>query len=101
METPKPKAASDVAVNVVTRILVWLATTALCWIPLWLFLAARWIMSPEGFWQELVLGAIGIWVLGSVQFALAIVWLAITAVCLGVTAPKKKLKKKPVDGYIH
>ncbi len=40
--------------------------------PTWLFLIARYMVSPEGFWQNLVLGAVGIWFLGGLQIFLAI-----------------------------
>jgi hypothetical protein len=49
--------------------------TVICWAvlltPLWVYLGVRRIASPEGFWQELVLGVVGVWFGGFVQLILA------------------------------
>jgi RsiW-degrading membrane proteinase PrsW (M82 family) len=57
------EATKDVAV----RILMTVIAVAVAFIPLWLFLAVRTFASPEGFWQNLALGVVGIFFLGGVQ----------------------------------
>jgi hypothetical protein len=40
-----------------------------CFIPLWVYLAARWLLAPQGFWQEFFLLGVGMWILGTFQIA--------------------------------
>ncbi|MBI2052515.1 MAG: hypothetical protein HYT38_02450 [Candidatus Sungbacteria bacterium] len=52
-------------------------------IPIWVYLAARHFLSPEGFWQEFFLLGIGLWLLWGAQvffaiaglFVLMIIWI--------------------------
>lgn len=48
---------------------------ALALIPLWIWLVARWMLNPEGFWQNFVLFGVGVWLLGAVQLGLFVIWL--------------------------
>jgi O-antigen ligase len=50
----------------------------IAFIPVYIFLFLRYLLSPTGFWQKLAFGALGIWLLGSIQLILLIslaVWL--------------------------
>lgn len=45
-------------------------------IPTWVFLAARAFFAPDGFWQELALGVVGLTFLGVIQLVLVVVLVA-------------------------
>ena len=49
-----------------------LVAFVVCFIPVWVYLLARLVFSPTGFWQNLVLFGLGIWILGGIQFLLFI-----------------------------
>ena len=49
-------------------------TAIIALIPTLFLIAAYLLLSPEGFWQNFILLGAGVYVLGSVQFFLAIVW---------------------------
>lgn len=58
--------------------------TLFCGIPTWLYLLARWFLEPHGFFQELLLFGLGLYVLAGIQFFLFLLWLfAILAICNG------------------
>lgn len=44
-------------------------------IPTLIYLAVRFLLSPEGYWQEIILLGIGVWVLGFIQIILIIILL--------------------------
>lgn len=47
-------------------------------IPAYVWLIARHLLEPDGFWQELVTLGLGVWVLGGLQFMcifMLIAWL--------------------------
>lgn len=44
--------------------------------PLWLFTAAKFLLAPQGFWQNFLLLGIGFYFLGALQLFLMILWLA-------------------------
>ncbi len=64
------------------RSLLTLAAVAVALIPTWIYLLARLVLDPRGFWQQLVLLGVGVWFLGAVQlillfillFAIAAIW---------------------------
>ncbi len=39
-------------------------------IPTWIYLFARWVTNPEGFWQNFILLGAGVWFLGFFQLVL-------------------------------
>ena len=43
-------------------------------IPVWLYIGSRILLSPEGFWQELILGVVAAVILGSIQVVCIIVY---------------------------
>lgn len=60
------------------RVLWSILAIVVCAWPTEVFLIVRYLASPEGFWQELFLAGLGMWVLGSAQLVflvLAIFWL--------------------------
>ncbi|MEN9614383.1 MAG: hypothetical protein RLZZ347_690 [Candidatus Parcubacteria bacterium] len=59
--------------SVIGKILWSLVVVVLGLIPLWIYLIARLLLQPHGFWQELVLVGLGLWVLGFVQFVFAVI----------------------------
>ncbi len=52
------------------------AGIAVAGIPTWFYLAASSMLSPEGFWQKLVVFGLGLYVLGGIQLILVIVLIA-------------------------
>ena len=46
-----------------------------CGIPAWIFLGVRALVAPQGFWQEMVLGTLGVWVLGGLQVVGIVIFL--------------------------
>lgn len=44
-------------------------------IPFWIWLICRAALSPEGFWQNLVVFGLGAWFLGGIQIILLIILL--------------------------
>ncbi len=60
------------------RWIITLSSLLVALIPTWLYILARVVFSPEGFWQQLVLGTVFIFLLGGFQLTLLIlfiVWL--------------------------
>ena len=53
--------------------------TGIFFVPTWIFLLIRMLMSPEGYWQELALGIVGLWVLGGFQLLALIILLIVLA----------------------
>ncbi|MBI4091009.1 MAG: hypothetical protein HY422_03215 [Candidatus Komeilibacteria bacterium] len=51
--------------------------TAIALIPFWIYLGIRVLLQPEGFWQNLVLTGIGVWLMGGIQASLFIVLLVV------------------------
>lgn len=49
------------------RILVGIPMFLVTFIPVWVYVGARILLQPEGFWQELALGAVGIFALAGLQ----------------------------------
>lgn len=49
-----------------------LVILAFGFIPIWIYIVIRLLAQPDGFWQELVLGTVGIWALGGIQLVLLI-----------------------------
>jgi len=62
----------------VVKTLIVLAMWLLVLSPTWFFLIVRYLMSPEGFWQNLVLFGVAGWFLGGIQFIFVILGLAVT-----------------------
>lgn len=49
--------------------------TIFCGIPVLLYLLARWLLDPQGFFAEFLVLGLGVYVLGSIQFFLFFIWL--------------------------
>lgn len=67
--------------NTLIKIGVTLVTLAFALIPFLGYLLARLLLSPVGFWQNLVLAGLGLWVLGFVQIILLVVWAGFNYFC--------------------
>ncbi len=61
--------------NTLGKILWSLVVLVVGLVPVWIYLIVRLLLTPNGFWQELVLVGLGVWVLGSIQVILFIVLL--------------------------
>ena len=57
------------------KLILSLVSFVLCFIPTWLYLLVKWILSPEGFWQNIILFGVGVWILGSIQVILFIIFI--------------------------
>ena len=64
--------------SVGAKVLCMLGTWAVALIPFWLYLLARFLFNPEGFWENLVLAGIGLYIMGTIQFFMFCFGLAIT-----------------------
>ena len=54
----------------------WVATLVVALValaPTWFWIIARWLMEPEGFWQNFILFGVGLWLMGFVQLVLIVV----------------------------
>ena len=60
------------------RILVVLCIWLGALIPLWIYLLARTFLEPHGFWQEVFLAGVGIYILGASQIFFLIAGLVAT-----------------------
>ena len=58
--------------DIVKRSLIQIGAIIVALIPLWVYLGVRAFLSPDGFWQELIVLGLGAWVLGIVQVILII-----------------------------
>jgi hypothetical protein len=50
-----------------------LIAAAICLWPVWLWLLAKSLLSPHGFWQEFFLLGVGVWFLGGAQVVFLII----------------------------
>jgi len=64
--------SSNVFVSIVIKSIVGIIVWAGALIPFWIYLIARWISGPEGFWQEIAIILICAIVIGWLQAILAI-----------------------------
>jgi uncharacterized membrane protein len=55
------------------RIGTGLLAITICLVPTWIYLLARLLLSPNGFWQEFVVFGLGVYLLGFAQFLLALI----------------------------
>jgi len=60
--------------NTIAKVKWSLITAILMLIPTEAYCLARFILSPEGFWQEVILLGIGVWVLGILQVLFVVVF---------------------------
>lgn len=52
-----------------------IVSLAVALLPFWIFLAVKHSFAPEGFWQNLVLAGLGLWLGGALQIILLLVFL--------------------------
>lgn len=53
-----------------TRVFLTMLVVGAMLIPTWIYLLARWVTNPEGFWQNFILLGAGVWFLGLFQVVL-------------------------------
>ncbi|MDO8560790.1 MAG: hypothetical protein Q7R91_01075 [bacterium] len=66
--------------NALVKILLSVISLAIALVPVWFYLLIRYLFSPEGYWQNLILFGLFTWFLGFLQMVLLILWI----VALGV-----------------
>lgn len=54
-----------------------LIALVLALIPFWIYLASRHLFAPKGFWQNLVLAGLGLWLGGGIQIVFLITLIAV------------------------
>ena len=72
-------------------LLKWLMTLislVLALLPVWFFILIKYLLAPEGFWQNLVLYGFGFWFLAGFQVLFCVLW--IIFVCAVWNAPELK-----------
>jgi len=62
--------ASDLAV----RIKYTIVATLFCFIPLWIYIFADFVFTPDGFWQNLALAGLSVYFLGGIQLMLLLLY---------------------------
>ena len=60
------KKASQISIQIVLSVI----GAAVALIPTWLYMLAKALLTPEGFWQNLLLLGVGIWALDGLQILL-------------------------------
>ncbi len=58
--------------NFLIRLSLSVAVFAVALIPVWIFLLVKHMFEPHGFWQNLALAGIGVWILGLFQVGLLV-----------------------------
>lgn len=56
------------------KIFFTLASLFVTLIPTLIYVSVRFLLEPEGFWQNFILLGIGVWILGGMQVLLLILW---------------------------
>ena len=59
----------------IASFLLFLLAFVIAFIPTELYLLTRHFLSPHGFWQELVLGVVGLLFFGFIQFILLVIFI--------------------------
>ncbi len=60
-----------------SKLFICVIVTAVAGIPAWIYLLARSVFEPGGFWQNLILFGFGLYFLGFIQLVLFVVWVAL------------------------
>lgn len=68
------------------KLLMSLISLVIALIPVWIFLVFKWLLAPEGFWQNLILLILGLSFFGFIQLVLICIW--IWFVCSVWSAPE-------------
>ena len=70
---PKTKNRSSAAFKSVVSLIC----GAVALIPLWFWLLCYAVLSPDGFWQKLVVYGVGLYYLGVIQFVLLVIFIVV------------------------
>lgn len=79
------------------RTLIGLGLIFVTLIPTWVFLLAKNLLDPQGFWQNFFLLGFGVWLLGGLQIFLGVVWLGV-CIAMFVNWADSGAKRRP---FIH
>lgn len=60
--------------TLVLKILISIFFLIVAFWPTWLFLLVKYLLAPDGFWQNLILFGVGFYFLGFLQIFSLIVW---------------------------
>mgnify|MGYP001613068945 FL=1 len=63
--------------NILSRFFWSALVSVLALFPLWMYLTARFLLEPKGFWQEFFLFGVGVWLLSSLQIIFLLIALVI------------------------
>ncbi|PIP17949.1 MAG: hypothetical protein COX43_01455 [Parcubacteria group bacterium CG23_combo_of_CG06-09_8_20_14_all_35_9] len=64
----------NASVNFLIKLIVGIVVTVICFVPVEFYIAAKFLLNPQGFWQNFALLGIGIYVAGGAQILLFIIW---------------------------
>ncbi|MEK7522401.1 MAG: hypothetical protein AAB569_02400 [Patescibacteria group bacterium] len=64
----------DKLFSFVENLVLIVITLAVALLPVWIFLLIKYFLSPEGFWQNVLLLGVSLWFLGFIQLVLLIFW---------------------------
>jgi len=64
--------------NFINKLLGFLFVSVICFAPTEGYLLAKYLFEPNGFWANLFLAGLAIYIGGPIQFLLFILWLALT-----------------------
>lgn len=57
------------------KFIAFIVVIIFCFIPSYIFFAIKYLVEPEGFWQNFAVYGLGMYVFGGVQVGLFILWL--------------------------
>ncbi len=60
-------------VDIIRRLFITIGIWAVALIPVWLYVGARSLLAPHGFFEELFVFGVGVWLLGVFQLALLVI----------------------------
>ena len=66
----------DKLFSFIENLVLIIITLAVALLPVWIYLFIKHFLSPEGFWQNVLLLGVSFWFLGSIQVVLFILWVS-------------------------
>ena len=64
-------------VNFLIKLVMGIIITVVCFVPMELYVTAKFLLNPQGFWQNFALLGVGIYVAGAAQIFLFIIWVVL------------------------
>jgi len=65
----------------VLNLVLSIISLAVALVPVWFFMLIKYLLAPQGFWQNLVLYGLGFWFLAAFQIFFLIFWI-IVLICI-------------------